>query len=59
MAKTMPTRLEAIGEVLAAILGPASAIAGCLVGPGGQVAGCVAAVEEKNKDGAAAPATAG
>jgi len=60
--KTMPTRQEAIGELLAAILGPASTIAGCLVGPGGQVAGCVAAVEEKNKDAApaeAAPATAG
>lgn len=49
LAKTLPTREEAIGGVLAAILGPASALAGCLVGPGGQVAGLVAAVEEKAK----------
>jgi len=48
-AKTRPTREEAIGEVLAALLGPGGAIAGCLVGPGGLLAGCVAAVEEKNK----------
>jgi ribosomal protein L10 len=47
--KTMPTRLEAIGELLAAILGPANALAGCLVGPAYQLAGCIAAVEEKNK----------
>jgi large subunit ribosomal protein L10 len=57
LAKTLPTRLEAIGSVLSAILGPASQIAGCLIGPGGQVAGCVQAVEEKKPaDGAAADA---
>ena len=54
VAKTLPTRKEAIGEVLAAILGPGSAIAGCLVGPANLIAGCVAAVEEKNKDKAPA-----
>jgi len=56
-AKKRPTRQEAIGAVLAAILGPASQIAGCLVGPGGQIAGCVLAVEEKKPaEGAAAEA---
>lgn len=55
VAKNLPTRQEAIGELLAAILGPASALAGCLVGPANQLAGCVAAIEEKNKDGGAAP----
>jgi ribosomal protein L10 len=60
IATTMPTRKEAIGQVLAAALGPASAIAGCLVGPANQLAGCVAAVEEKAKGAAeATPAAAG
>lgn len=49
LAKTLPTREEAIGGLLSAILGPASSLAGCLVGPGGQAAGLVAAVEEKAK----------
>jgi ribosomal protein L10 len=52
VAKTLPTRKEAIGELLAAILGPGGAVVGCLVGPANQLAGCVAAVEEKNKDAA-------
>ena len=39
IAKTMPTRQEAIGGVIAAILGPASQIAGCLTGPASQLAG--------------------
>jgi large subunit ribosomal protein L10 len=60
VAKTLPTRQEAIGEILAAVLGPASAIAGCLVGPANQLAGCLAAIEEKNKgQEGAAPAAAG
>ncbi len=33
-ALRMPTRLEAIGEIVSAILGSGSAIAGLLVGPG-------------------------
>lgn len=60
VAKTLPTRTEAIGGVLAALLGPAAAIAGCLVGPASQLAGCVAAIEEKAKTagGGDAPAPA-
>jgi large subunit ribosomal protein L10 len=58
VAKTIPTRLEAIGDVLAAILGPGSALAGCLAGPGGQVAGLVQAVSEKKDETPAAPPAA-
>jgi large subunit ribosomal protein L10 len=56
-ALTMPTRLEAIGEIIGMILGPASAIAGCLVGPGGQVASQIATIAERKEEPAAvAPA---
>lgn len=62
VAKTLPTRLEAIGGVLSALLGPGSQVAGCLTGPASQLAGILVAIEEK-KPGegaeAAAPATAG
>jgi ribosomal protein L10 len=57
VAKTLPTRKEAIGTLLAAILGPGSALSGCLVGPANQLAGILKAIEEKGKaDGAPAPA---
>jgi large subunit ribosomal protein L10 len=55
-ALTMPTRLEAIGEIIGMILGPASAIAGCLVGPGGQVASQIATIAERKEEAPAAPA---
>jgi len=59
VAKTLPTRQEAIGELLAAILGPANALAGCLVGPANQLAGCLAAIEQKKDEApAAAPPAA-
>ena len=58
VAKTLPTRQEAIGGVLAALLGPASAIAGCLVGPASQLAGVLKAIEEKGGKEEAAPAPA-
>lgn len=58
VAKNLPTRQEAIGGVLAALLGPASAIAGCLVGPASQLAGCIKAIEEKVGKEEAAPAPA-
>jgi ribosomal protein L10 len=54
LALTMPTRTEAIGAVLAAILGPAGAIAGCLSGPASQIAGQVQAISEKKEEAAAA-----
>ena len=54
-ALTMPTRLEAIGEIIGMILGPASAIAGCLTGPAAQVASQIASIADK-KEETAAPA---
>ncbi|HEY2785623.1 MAG TPA: 50S ribosomal protein L10 [Fimbriiglobus sp.] len=56
VAKTLPTRKEAIGDVLAAILGAGGAVVGCLTGPASQIVGCVSAVEEKNKDATPTPA---
>ena len=53
-AQDIPTRQEAIGSVLAAILGPGAAIAGALVGPGSQLASILTTIEEKA--GAEAPA---
>jgi large subunit ribosomal protein L10 len=52
--KTVPTRLEAIGEIAAAVTGPGSAIAGALTGPASQLASILKAIEEKTAD--AAPA---
>ena len=42
-----PTRAEAIGQVLSALLGPGSSVLGALLGPGGTVASLVKAIEEK------------
>src|SRR5947209_15343184 len=53
-AKKRPTRVEAIGGVVAALLGPGSAIAGCLTGPATQLAGNLTAPEETGGEGAAA-----
>jgi large subunit ribosomal protein L10 len=50
----MPTRAEAIAGVLAAILGPAGAVAGCLTGPVSQVAGQIKTLAEKKEEGAPA-----
>lgn len=50
VAKTLPTREEAIGEVLAAVLGPGSALIQCLIGPSGAIAGLLKAIEEKAKN---------
>ena len=58
IAKTMPTRLEAIAEVLGAILGPGSTLAAAITGPGSTVVNLLTAIEEKAKETApeAAPA---
>jgi large subunit ribosomal protein L10 len=59
VAKTMPTRLEAIGDVLNALLSAGSNIAGCLTGPATQLAGILKAIEEKGEKAAdAAPGEA-
>lgn len=54
----VPTKQEAIGAVVAAILGPGAALAGALTGPATQLAGIVKAIEEKTGEGAPAPASA-
>lgn len=56
IAKTMPTRLEAIGDVLNALLSAGSNVAGCLTGPATQLAGILKAIEEKADKPADAPA---
>ncbi|MDY3553252.1 50S ribosomal protein L10 [Gemmata sp. JC717] len=55
----VPTKQEAIGEVVAAILAPGADLAAALAGPGSQLAGILKAIEEKQGEGAAAPAAAG
>jgi len=54
-ALTMPTRLEAIGEIIAMILGPAASIAAALTGPGGQVASQIGTIADRKEEPAAAP----
>lgn len=53
-AKTLPTRLEAIGDVLSALLGPGASIAAALTGPASNLAGILSTIEEK---GPAAPSS--
>jgi large subunit ribosomal protein L10 len=55
-ALTMPTRKEAIGEIIAMILGPASSIASALTGPAAQLASQIQTISEKKPEGEAAPA---
>jgi hypothetical protein len=55
--KDIPTKQEAIGGVLAAILGPGAALAGAIAGPGAQLASILKTIEEKA--GAGAPPAAG
>ncbi len=52
VAKTMPTRLEAIGDVLSAIIGPGSTLAAAIAGPGATLASLLTTIEEKAKEGA-------
>jgi large subunit ribosomal protein L10 len=57
-ALTMPTREEAIAQIVAMILGPGSAIAGCLTGPAAQVASQIQTIAEKEPAAETAPAPA-
>lgn len=55
----LPTREEAIANILAAILGPGRKLAGALKGPGGKLGGVLKTIEDKAKErGDAAPAAA-
>lgn len=58
VAKTMPTRQEAIGDVLNALLSAGGNIAACLTGPATQLAGILKAIEEKGGDKPADPPAA-
>lgn len=59
-ASKLPTREEAIGNLVAAILGPGRKLAAALKGPGGRLGAVLKTIEDKakEKEGAAAPATA-
>jgi ribosomal protein L10 len=46
-AKKMPTRQDAIADVLKSIISPAMNLAGCLVGPAGQVASQIEQIGNK------------
>ena len=55
-ALTMPTRLEAIGEIVGMMLAAVSEIAGGLTGPVSQVASQVSTLADRKEEAAAAPA---
>lgn len=57
-ASKLPTREEAIGQLVGAITGPGRSLVGALKGPAGTLGALLKAIEEKAKDkeGAAAPA---
>jgi ribosomal protein L10 len=57
--KNIPTRQEAIGSVIAALLGPGAAIAAALTGPANNLAGLLKAIEDKGGAGAAPAPAAG
>jgi large subunit ribosomal protein L10 len=46
-ALDMPTREEAIAQLVGMILSPGGQLAGCLMGPGGQVASQIEKLSEK------------
>jgi len=57
VAKTLPTRMEAIGDVLSAIIGPGASLASALAGPGSDIAGILKAIEDKKPEAADAEVT--
>jgi large subunit ribosomal protein L10 len=53
LAKTRPTRAQAIGAIVAMIMGPASQIASQIMGPASQIASQVQTISEKKPEGEA------
>jgi ribosomal protein L10 len=47
VATTLPTRKEAIGSVVSALMSAGSDLAGCLIGPANQIASILKTIEEK------------
>ena len=54
----LPTREEAVANVLAAILGPGRKLAAALKGPGGKLGAVLKTIEDKAKEKEGAPAPA-
>ena len=52
----LPTREEAIGQSLSAILGPGARLAGALKGPGGKLGGILKTIQDKAKEAGGADA---
>ena len=46
----LPTRTEAIGQLVAAILGPGRKLAATIKGPGGTLGAMLKTIEDKAKD---------
>src|SRR5262245_54936384 len=55
-AMTMPTRREAIGEIIGTFLGPATSIAAHLTGTAAQVGSQIATIADRKEEAAPAPA---
>src|SRR3954466_14954442 len=55
-ASKLPTREEAIGQLVALLLSPGKNLAGALKGPGGKLGAILKAIEEKAPAGAPEPA---
>lgn len=53
----MPTREEAVANIIAALLGPGGKLAGALKGPGGKIGGILKTIQNKTEEpaGVAAP----
>jgi large subunit ribosomal protein L10 len=58
IAKARPTRAQAIGAIVAMIMGPASQIASQIMGPASQIASQVQTICEKKPEGEPPPAPA-
>lgn len=58
VALTMPTRLEAIGDIIGMILGPGSSIASALTGPAGELASQLSTIADRKEESAPAPEAA-
>jgi large subunit ribosomal protein L10 len=52
----LPTREEAIGQILSAILEPGARLAGALKGPGGKLGGILKTIQDKAKEAGGADA---
>jgi large subunit ribosomal protein L10 len=54
----MPTREEAVANIVAALMGPGRKLAGALKGPGGRLGGIIKTIQNKTEEAPAAAAPA-